>query len=451
MRVKPIVHKALAAVVALGTLGIGAPGAMAADPTPPAPAKPSAKCGPSSDSQIRYSGIGIITCDDPRLAAIGQAENQVVIIDDAGFHPKEITVGNGGGLAANVTFVNLGTQTHSATQLPISPMWNSGLFVGIGQNDRSAKNKSGTMTGGNVFDTGGITPMPGATVEEAIRNKAFVIATFGDNGDWVYSSYPDCIAGDRPQQTSFDCTPAIIHTVDNQEDQKSVEKVLGKGATWIGSTLTGTSLRPAGDPECATLGTGIRWAPGRVGEACISQIRKSFAKEPTGTKRKPLQGNITVTIDDIYGFDPDAPVIAAGSSITFLNKPTNKFVHSVAMDKKFHDFGEGFTQIGPGQFKGGVRSGGLAPGDSWTVTLPFVASSTVKYTPDTEVDTLMDVENGNIGGKEAFIGKITTVCPPGTFTPLAFDQKRGVGRPCTANPPDSDPAVWNAAGPIKDY
>src|SRR5439155_25456824 len=151
MRITPLVHKGMAVLVAIGTLGVGAPGALAADPTPAKP--PAPKCGAGSDSTVRYSGVGIQVCDSDRLASIGQAENTVIIVDDTGFHPNEVTVGNGAGINGNVTFINLGAKPHTATQTLDSPMDRSGVFVGIGQNARAAKNKSATMTDGRTFDT----------------------------------------------------------------------------------------------------------------------------------------------------------------------------------------------------------------------------------------------------------------------------------------------------------
>lgn len=444
MQFARLVRRGISALLAIGALSAGGPGtALAA-------------CGPTSDSAVRYGAVGINTCDSNQLATIGQAENQVVIVDDQGFHPREVTVGQGGATNAQITFVNLGTNVHTATELPSSPMWNSGITVTMAQNGRGSTENKKKFTGrANWFDSGGITPDPGATVAQAMANFSFVVAGFGGtNGDYLYSSYPDCIAADRPtpSPTGFDCTPAIVHVVDNQESTKSVQKTLGPGAMWLGDSIMGTSLRPAGDPECAMVSpNNPLLAPGRNNEVCVASNRRSFAKAPAGSKSKPLTGNVTITIDDVYGFDPDNMAVAAGSTITFLNKPSNVLIHDVVLSKKPFDQGTGYSTTGQNSSAGGVNSGGLAPGQSWSFTPQFVTGGTIKFNPDTDVDTLYRINpQGNVGGKEAFIGKMAVVCPPGTFTTLSFDQARGLGQPCTAIAPAQDPSVLNA-GPIKDY
>jgi len=421
-------------LASVSALGLGLPAASL-----------QAACSNTSDSNIRFGvGNAINQCDSAGLAIWGDSYNKIITIDDSGIHPSELTIAQGSATDAHVFFVDLGTNTHSATQLPSSPMWNSGAFVGIQRNDRSSKKKIGNQ----VFDTGGITANPGATARQAIDSGGFMIADFGSNGDYVYSSYPDCIAADRavPSPTNFDCTPAIIHVVDDQATLKTVQKALGPGATYLGTSYKGSVLRPVGDPDCAKLGSGDMLAPGRNNTACISARRFNFTKAPTGSKSKPLV-NPTVTIDDIYGFDPTSFTLQAGSSVTFLNKSSNMLTHDVVIAN---------ARMVPGMANGAdnvtnLNSGGLAPGQSWTTSFQYVANSTINFSSDVAEDQLFNIDPvGNVGADNAFTAGLVTVCPPGQFATVSFDQLRGTGRPCTSIAAAQDPSVLTP-GTVKDF
>jgi plastocyanin len=429
MRFSPFLSRGLALLVGVGAFGGATPAVAQTSPCP------------GGDPRFG-AGIAIAQCDSKILSTWGQDTNVIITIDDAGFHPREVTVGQGP-IDAHVIFINTGNNVHSATEVPSSPMWNSGLAVGIRQDDRTAKTKAGVQK----FDTGGITPMPGATPQQAMANMAFMIADFGNNGDWLYSSWPDCLAGDRPTTTTFDCTPAVIHVVDAQEDAKSTKKVLGPGADYLGTSYKGTVLRPLGDPDCAFVGTGVILAPGRNNQVCVSAKRFSFAKAPKGSASKPLSGNVTVTIDDIWGFDPDNFKIEVGTTITFVNKPENQLVHDVVLASK--RLVSGLATAADGVTN--VNSGGLAPGQSWSVQINWVAVSTVNFTSDIQEDTLYNLNpQGNVGGDNAFTAGFQSFCPKGTFSPVSFDQQRGAGRPCMPAPSPQDPAV-TPPGAVKDF
>src|SRR5581483_2812396 len=293
---------------AMGVALLIAPAAVQADTTTPL-----IKANPSNCSlthERRYGSTIKNQCDSSLLKTIGPAENQVVTIDDTGFHPKELTIGSGGGLTPTVTFVNLGTQVHSATQLQSSPMWSMGA-LGVNVNGSGQKGTKGSgiskcktsakcvvdqavtaTTSNSNFDTGGITPNPGGTVQSSIDmgvGNGVAYVSFGANGDWVYSSYPDCIAADRVTSGSFDCSPAVIHVVDNQEDDKSLQQVLGPTVKKLGSgAAVGTVYRPLGAKDCAFLAKDNPiMAPGRT-NACISAVRTNeFQKKPAMSAKKP--------------------------------------------------------------------------------------------------------------------------------------------------------------------
>ncbi|HLQ35828.1 MAG TPA: hypothetical protein VK457_24330 [Chloroflexota bacterium] len=433
MRVPPFLKRGVAILASVSALGIGIPAASL-----------DAACSNTSDSKVRFgAGNAINQCDNPDLQVWDKGDNVIVTIDDSGFHPKEVVVGESP-IDAHVIFVNLGTNTHSATQIPASPMWNSTAFVAMKKNDFKQGGKGNT-----VFDTGGIGADPGVTPQQAMTDGNFILGDFGTNGDYVYTSYPDCIAADRPipSPTNFDCTPAILHVVDFQGSLSSLKKTL-PGADYLGTSVRGSNLRPVGDPECAMLSAGNPiLVPGRNQGVCLSAKRKSFETQPQGSQTKPLTGNVTVMIDDVKGFDPDNFTVTTGTSITFQNKPTNQMTHSVVLANK---------RLVSGLATGsdGVRntnSGGLAPGDSWTVSLNWVAVSTIAISSDTDADTVYNVNpTGNVGGDLVFSAGVKSVCPAGQFSAVSFDQIRGAGQPCSSVAAAQDPASLTP-GTVKDF
>src|SRR5581483_7636554 len=106
-----------------------------------------------------------------------------------GFFPKEVNVAQGAGaLAGIVTFINKGSMVHSATELQSSLGYRVTAAGGISVNGEW----NGTGSQGNTFDSGGIGP-----------GQAVTVGFQGTDADYVYSSFPDCIAGDRPPTTTF--------------------------------------------------------------------------------------------------------------------------------------------------------------------------------------------------------------------------------------------------------
>jgi plastocyanin len=401
----------------------------------------------------RYGAAGKNACDNSQLMTIGPAENKVVTIDDSGFHPADVTVGGGGGLGDTITFVNLGTQVHSATQLQSSPMWAMGAVGGVNVNGRGVKapKHKGEIGGGTtaIFDTGGITPNPGGTVQTSIAmgpGNGVSYVSLGANGDYVYSSYPDCIAADRPPAGAFDCKPAVVHVVDNQEGTKELQKVLGPTVKKLGSgAAVGTVLRPVGDPDCAMLAKDHPiMAPGRT-NACVSAIRtNAFSTKPAKSAAHPYTEDPQVTIDDIYGFDPGTFTIIINVPITFTNKASNMLVHDVVFSKK---------RLSDSNPPSGLQSGGLQPGQAWTFSgFQYVTSGSPGWSSDTESDTLFvpDQQGAASPTVSAFLGKAAVVCPPGQFTALGFDQWRGLGQSCQTGPAPADPAVVTS-GTVHDY
>jgi plastocyanin len=463
MRLPKSFSRGLAAVASVSMLAMAFPAtplaAQTAAPPPMVQAKPN-NCG--TPDVGRYGSAGKSQCDSSQLLTIGPAENQVVTMDDTGFHPREVTVGGGGGLTATVTFVNLGTQVHTATQTPDSPMWSMGSVGGInvngsGQKGVKVKGKGVSELGSGsiaIFDTGGITPNPGGTVQSSIQMGAgngVAYVSFGADGDYVYTSYPDCLAADRPGTTAFDCKKAIVHVVDNQEGDKELQKVLGPAVKKLGSgAAVGTVLRPLGDKDCATLAANAPiMAPGRT-NACVSSIRTNqFQKKSAASSSKPYLSDPMIGIDDIYGFDPASITIAVGVPMTFTNNPTNLLIHSVEMKPSSN------RPISLGSPPSGLIGGGLQPGQSWTFSgAQFVPSGSLGWQSDTESDLLDSSLNGfggtTAGQVTAFLGKASVICPPGTFTSLSFDQLRGLGQPCQDSAPAQDPAV-TTPGTVHDY
>lgn len=438
MRVPRFLKKGVAIFATVSTLAIGLPAGAAL-----------AKCSNTGDTGVRIgSGVTVQQCDTNPDLTHWDANNPIVVIDDTGFHPSDITVGESP-IDAHVIFVNLGTNTHSATQIPSSPMWNSTAFVTMKKNDFKQGGKGNT-----VFDTGGIGADPGVTPQQAIIDGSFMIGDFGTNGDYVFTSYPDCIAQDRvvPSPTKFDCTPATLHVVDFQGSLAVVKRDIGAGADYLGTSVKGTNLRPVGDPECAMLAPGNPiLANGRNNSACVSAKTKSFAKSPKGSASKPLT-NVTVTIDDIYGFDPDNFTVEVGTPITFVSKPTNIMTHDVVINNKRLVPGMvGSTASSNGGLASKTNSGALNPGDTWTISLNWVAVSTINLTSDTDADLVYHVNPvGNVGASNMFAAGVKTTCPEGLFTPVSFDQIRGAGRPCQSIAAAQDPAVLTP-GTVKDF
>src|SRR5579862_2328655 len=123
-----------------------------------------------------------------KSASSPKALHITVNITDTGFDQPDITVAtNQAEFFGTVTFINTGTMVHSATELSSSPT--RGFQV---NNDPGGYFGKGHMFT-NHFDTGGLGP------GEA-RDMAFTY-----DGDYVFSSYPDCVAGDRPASTAFNC------------------------------------------------------------------------------------------------------------------------------------------------------------------------------------------------------------------------------------------------------
>ncbi|MHB8619138.1 MAG: hypothetical protein ACYDAG_06145, partial [Chloroflexota bacterium] len=97
------------------------------------------------------------------------APNTGVTITDSGFSPANLTVP----LGSTVTWVNQGTDVHTATTVPGS--------------------------GGTAFDTGGLSPNQSASV------------TFPTAGAFIYSSATDCLNGNK--NAGFNCADSYIITV----------------------------------------------------------------------------------------------------------------------------------------------------------------------------------------------------------------------------------------------
>jgi len=205
-----------------------------------------------------------------------------------------------------------------------------------------------------------------------------------------------------------------------------------------------------GDKNCAMLAPNAPViAPGRT-NACVSAIRTNeFQKGDPGSSKKPYLTDPMIGIDDIYGFDPASITIATNVPMTFTNNKNNLLVHSVEMKPSKN------LPISTGDIPGGLIGGGLAPGQSWTFSgAQFVPSGSLGWQSDTESD-LLDASLNGLGGVAAgqqaiFLGKATVICPPGQFTPLSFDQFRGLGQPCQSVAAAQDPSVIGG-GAVKDF
>lgn len=228
-----------------------------------------------------------------------------VKISDAGFDPAELTLPQGGDLGyGQITFTNTGTKTHSATQLKGTPNYGQAVL----------QNTPDGSTISNTFDTGGIAPGESVTLG------------FSYDGDYSYSSYPDCIASDAAP-SKFDCGAATVHVVDYQGKTGALAHSLD------GETLT--------DPT--------RRIPHRDG---------------SGSVDKPHSGAFTIHISGLGGtnppgYFPSRLYVTPGTTVTWVND--DKDVHQVRQRSRVSNPNDTTP----------LASNGLGTGDTYSYTFNY--------------------------------------------------------------------------------
>jgi|GEM_PF-6487816 plastocyanin len=260
--------------------------------------------------------VALVTCLVPLAAPRAMlAESPApqraltMVITDGGFDQQSYVIGtttNSAGDTGLLTIVNKGKQTHTATQLPGSP-----FKVGIGQINFFA----GETTNIKDFDTGGLGPGQSITVGVPYP------------GTYRLSSATDCLNGNRTP--GFNCEPVTISVV----------------AVPAGPVV-GSAVSPGG--SCARLvvheGTPT---------LCVGQDR--LPGQVAGSSTQGV-GDVTVTIDDVAGYQPSIVYLKAGSSITWVNKGS-----------KYHGVKQKIGTPAPDGFHA-LDAGALDPGESYKYT-----------------------------------------------------------------------------------
>jgi plastocyanin len=314
--------------------------------------------------------------------------NITVQISDKGFDAQSYTASTIPWPSPNngtVTFKNVGTQVHTATFLPGTQ--------GYGVRWLSMSDAKGTLntcfsnpsifavfTDGcsrtGLLDTGGIEPGGSATL--AFPNGA---------GNFTFTSATDCLNGNaRP---GFNCAPSTLTEVPNPGDQIAIFQ-------------PGSSINSPGGTDCAITKT-------------VSNGSICFTKGPEwttvgGSPEAPLT-NPTVTIDDIKGFQPTVLYVAAGSTITWVNKGSR--VHSVSQ------YGPYFWQFGTTLDKG------IAPGESYSYTMGCNAGPGGSCAGVSEGVASMVSEDMIAPSQNGAVGPNSGVCMQGVNAPCGVPAMTG--------------------------
>ncbi len=349
------------------------------------------QAGLAADSS---SSSGSASSSTPKATAT--PSNQVTItITDSGFDQQSYSVAKyESPFKDMIHIINNGTQVHTVTAMPgqIAP-WSPTCFPVCTQIPLTSKNKN---KGQINFDTGGLAP--GQQVDGGLVNSGTV----------MFTSATDCLFGNN--NPSFNCTPASIKV-------KSYDS--GSGSTNLGTsdiphsladTLPGTNLLPPtpdniNGGKCAALVTPQDGAPAlcynKNGETLAGQ---SGAGALGGSAKSPLSGNVTVTIDDVKGFDPAWVWVTPGTSITWVNNGAR--VHALTKGSTGSDAYNGYDPL---------ESPGLAPGQSWTYNAcgdPTVCKTDYNYQSGEELGLIDPTISGFIGKQlPVFVGEVTVVIP----------------------------------------
>jgi plastocyanin len=346
--------------------------------------------------------------------------NATVYITDQGFYPKVVNVGQGSGSNAGIlTFINKGTVVHSATELLSSLGQKVTAAGGVSVNGEF----NGVGSQGNSFNTGGIGP-----------GQSITVGFQGTDADYSYSSYPDCIAGDRPPTTAFDCKSAnVVHVTDYQGDQSLAKSVPG---TMVAPPDTDPTQcvekrnQQTIDQNGAPTGTAI---------LCILDHR--IRAKSKGNDQKPLTGNVDVTIDDINGFLPGKVTVTAGTTVTWTNK--GQIAHSVY-------YKPAVWANASSNGRNIVDSGVLYPGQSFSYTFPIPLTSSATIISAVRRDAIEPGMTPNEQGSKTYSsngkkgtfslpsiyqGSVKVDCAPTQSVPFGAAQGVGRGLGCASVPP----------------
>ncbi|HLG74251.1 MAG TPA: hypothetical protein VK009_27840 [Chloroflexota bacterium] len=219
------------------------------------------------------------------VGGLDPARHIVVNISDTGFDKDSYTVLTTLGMSSKsdigtIEFKNTGTKVHTATAIRGTG------YLRVAEPNYEACGKR-TCNSDGPLDTGGIAP--GQSVVVALQYTGTVQMT----------SSTDCppfqVASTGASSTGFDCSPATL-TV----------KATGL-SNILNSSMEGTVHHNA--------------------DGSLSKVRTFNSVQ--GSASKPLTGNVTVTIDDEDGYDPTTLYITTGTTVTWVNKQSNKLVHAV--------------------------------------------------------------------------------------------------------------------------
>jgi plastocyanin len=219
------------------------------------------------------------------VGGLDPSRHIVVNISDTGFEKDAYTVLTTLGMSGKsdigtVEFKNTGTKVHTATAI------NGTGYLRVAEPNYERCNKR-TCNSDGPLDTGGIAP--GQSVVVALQYTGSVQLT----------SSTDCppfqVVRFGTPASGFDCVPVNL-TV----KPTALSNILN-------SSMEGTIHHNA--------------------DGSLSKVRTFNSIK--GAPNKPLTGNVTVTIDDEDGYDPTTLYITTGTTVTWVNKPSNKLVHAV--------------------------------------------------------------------------------------------------------------------------
>ncbi len=270
--------------------------------------------------------------------------NITINISDQGFEfPSYYMATNAGVFGGNVTFKNTGTKVHTATAVPGSGGWGMNLISwndGNGNTFVCAQMLTNNSCKTGVLDTGGMNPGGSATYNVFLRghfDPAGVGAGKNVNSVYTFTSATDCLNGNSNPQ--FNCTPSQLTAISagNPNNGTSI------------STQDGSVFDVPGSPSCAAGVPTLIFSAGPP--ACLRQngtghltvVGPNAYGTVADPKAKPVSGVITVTIDDINGFQPTDVTVTGGSTIHWVNN--GQRVHSI----NFAQGGGTYSVATPGQ------------------------------------------------------------------------------------------------------
>jgi len=365
---------AVMGALALSTAMLSAPqaGFAAADSSATASADSSTAAASADTATATATPVASAA---PKAAATKPVPGRITVhITDAGFDKKSygpvLNSTSESSFRSSITFVNDGTVVHNAIAVPgqYAP-WEFTCFpvctrlIGKG-------NKASTS-----FDIGGIGP------GESVSGN-FLLGT----ANISFTSATDCLYGNN--NPAFDCTPSVI--------QMKSQNFKDAGYTQT-TTQQGTVLLPPGSPDCVR-----QIIPNDGGPAvCFGTVR--VPGRTMGSRSNPIDQDITVTIDDITGFDPGEVYLKAGHWITWINKGSR--VQTVTFSGDGSNARNGYEPL---------VSPGLAPGQTWTYLNCHVdvidGCSTVSYASTNELYRIKPTDGIiDASPKWAFFGVINTV------------------------------------------